>query len=596
MAGESTTGAAERGDAGDRAGWFFAILIAIIGALNLLVPRKYFLFGIHHASYLSPLFQVSWTLLAVALAVRTARPRAGWHMPRVALPAIAALFIASFFVFRTHFPTLQGDGPMGGSPYFATAPVLRDYPGINGRLQSFLSYALTKAMPQSLRFEFYRCGVGQDEQINNAWVLFTMLCGTALVLLVTGLLNRSRLSGAAKVGLQLTCLAAPAMMNAYGHFDSYIVPVLALYLWFGAALLADEHPQWAAPLLMAASLIGAWAHPILGILVGYVAILLFLRWTGRSWPLTLVLGAGALFALAPLAAGRPNRDLVDPANRAILGWLLHEKAMSLIQVALPALALAAAVLVRNRTALRRPAAMPAFGLGLLVSSLLMFLTLWFGYGVQDEFLYGLLGTLVLGAAIILWRAFGGSERVILCAGVLSLYLYVPRMAVYSNDLQVARLQDILIYDRCCANRYCSPHRLLALSLPLETPEYRELRLKILEDGFLNAPPHLDPFREEALATYVAWCFEFGEYDRGTLQLLWLIDNYSDHLVQLWDESGPYLTGRYRNVAPGLSRLFSRRLLDQKLAEKPDDYGWNQMREHLKSLDQNRTPPAPLRAP
>lgn len=114
------------------------------------------------------------------------------------------------------------------------------------------------------------------------------------------------------------------MLNAYGHFDSYIVPVLCIGLWIGATSYASLHPRrvfgWVG---MGLSLVaGAWAHPILMVLAAYTALLLILLplpRIGCRIPRWGAVSAGVMAGLMPYAIGRGNMDFFQPENHGLRG-------------------------------------------------------------------------------------------------------------------------------------------------------------------------------------------------------------------------------------------------------------------------------------
>lgn len=569
----------------------FAGAVVVVGALNLLLPRNYFLFGFDYLSWLPAWFRVAWTLLAAGAIAAAARAGNRFRLPGWVVPALAVLAVVSLFVFRTRYPTLQGDGTMGGSPYFGERPSFAAYAAINGRLQSFLSYGLSRAIPSWLRLPFHNCRLNYDSAHENAWILLTLLCGIFVVVLVTAAVLRTRLSGTARAGLLLCALASAPFLNAYGHFDSYVVPIATIAVWLVLVFALVSPPPTRLVLLVPATAAALglciWAHPLLALLAGYSAIALALVLLDRRnllVPTRWIIAAGVLYGFAPVFVGRGNKDFVNPELFGILPWLLHEKAMSLLCVALPPLLLAGTALLLDPQARagRRPG--PAFARILLISSALTVFTLWTGYGILDEFVYSLFGTLVLGAALLMVLVSSLDRRVLFYAGVFSLFLFVPRMILYSGDLQIPRFSHHLIRDRCSANRSCSPYRLAATMLPVDSERYRQRRLELFEKGFSDPLPHLMNFREENLTFYVAWALEFGAFEDGALQLQWMIDHSSDYLVPLWKNDNALFTTRYHNVAPRLSRDLAREMIKVRLQGNPNNEPLNAMMAYLDYLD------------
>lgn len=547
-----------------RVPWMIAIVAVF--ALNFLLPRSYLIFGVDHLSFLPMAFQIAWTCLALAV-VFFIPFIAQKGLSKWACGVLAAVTILSFFAFRTTLPAIHGDGETGGYPISGHAQISL-YPDTDSRLQSFLNEGLVRVVPATMRFRYQFNALFQNFQLNASWILLTLLCGTALVLFTTGMVCRWRASHTCRAGLLAVILSSPALLNAYGHFDSYIVPVCCIGLWFGALAAVSLHPRrvlgWAG---MALALIaGAWAHPILLVLTAYTALLLALLLLGKTRfriPLWGALAAGILTGLMPYAIGRGNMDVFNPANRSIAPWLLHEKLMSCVSVALPALLLGIAVVWRNRRSLRQVSPFQALALVMALSSVLLFFSLWVGYGLRDEFLYSMLGAICLGAVILLFLKTSPNEQLILAAAVFSVYLFVPKVWVYSGPLLYDRFSKHMLHDRCNAARKFSAYYLIASFTPVDTPEYRERKLATLAEGFTDPVAEWDQphYRKVNRAHYTAWCLEIGKDQAATRQLEWFLLNSPDVLPHLWRGDGrPFNNDLFLNRGPAQARVLSRKLL------------------------------------
>jgi hypothetical protein len=548
------------------------IAIAGVFALNFLLPRSFLLFGLDHISFLPLAFQIAWTGLALT-AVACVPLVAKKGLSKRGCWILAATAVLSFFAFRTTLPGIHGDGETGGYPASGVARISL-YPGTDGRLQSFLNKGLSRILPTTVRFRYQFNALFQDFPLNASWILLTLLCGTGLVLFATGMVCRWRASHACRVGLLAVILSAPPLLNAYGHFDSYIVPVLCICFWFGALSYASRHPRrvlgWAGMGL--ALVAGAWAHPILLVLGAYTALLLsllLLEKTGHRIPLGGAVAVGILAGLLPYAIGRGNLDFFRPENQGLVQWLIHEKGMSCLAVAFPAILLGGQVAWMHRRSLRQAGPFQALAVVLALSSVVLFFSLWVGYGIRDEFLYSMLGAICLGGVILLFLTTSPDERMVLAAAVFSIYLFVPKVWTYSGPLLYARFSQHMLHDRCNAARKFSAYYLVAAATPVDTPEYRERKLATLAEGFTGPVAEWDQphYRMNSRAHYTAWCLEFGKDQAAKRQLEWFLLNSPDVLTPMWRGNGrAFRNDQFLNRGPAKARAITRELL---IKHRPD---------------------------
>lgn len=554
--------------------FLFAGLIAGIAILNITFPRNYILFSVSHVSYLPLWFLCLWTFVCIVLIFVLPGYLSRARGSRRLLLVMCVFSMLSFMFFYSRFPAVHGDGDKGASPY-RDAPSLSRYPGGDGRLQSFLSYGLLKAAPDWFRLFYHNTMLNDNRVKNSAWILLTMLCGMFLALLATSVAGRIG-NGEIGVGFLLMFLTGPPMLNAYGHFDSYIVPVTCVYLWLFSVFMLSKDPGKAGNYIFSgfSLFLCVWAHPALFYLGWHTAFLIFMivaKEKGKYVFPYAWLFSGIACGFLPVFVGHGNNDWLRPD---LIGWLLHEKTMSCLQVALPALLLAVIVVVQDWKSLKRPDTLQSLSLALIVSSVLMFYTLWVGFGVFDEFLYSVFGAALLGAATLLFLSSKKMNgRLILYAGILSLYLYVPRVYVYSGSLLFDKLETEHVFDRCDANRVCSPYRHFALAAPVDTPEYRARRLDILKTGFENPLPVWEEERYilENRVFYTVWCMEFGEYSKALEQLSWFVENRPELLPELWNKGNGIIfhTYKYRNISHRVSRILTRCILGSKMRSEPD---------------------------
>lgn len=567
--------------------------MAGIVLLTTLVGSRWAWFGVDHLAYLPDSFSVVWCLFCFAVLLVLADPhrRARWL-----LPSLLGAFLLSLPVGRTLFPTYQGDGDLGGYPLLGLTPALGDYPNENGRLSAFLGRCMDVVLPDAWVLPFHHCGTGQSVSGNTAWLVVTMLAGAALALAVFHAVRRGPMPDRTQGAFFLVAIAAPPMAQAYGHFDSYVVAVVAAAWWGWAAWRCLAAPGVAAWWHLAFSTVAAaWAHPVLVVLVLQDVVLVWLvlaRRQAAGLPARLWVPLAGVFSLWPYVVGAGNLDWFKPEGRSILALLLHEKALSLLQVALPAVVLLLGV-TRARAVEGRAGAQ-VFGQWLALTSAALFLTLWTGYGLSDEFLYGLPGTLLLVGALLTWWAAGADPRRLAGVAALSLFLFVPRIAVYRTDIAWQRLHRHLPMDRCAAHRHVSPYRLLAQMTPVETPAFQERRLAVLREGFERPLPHLSGFADENRAAYVAWSLAFDDASRAWPELAALLASGAGVLAELWSLDDPFHTGRYADAVPWKARALARVVLEEWASTGSSDDIQRRERAYLDALEHEAPNPFRVR--
>lgn len=126
--------------------------------------------------------------------------------------------------------------------------------------------------------------------------------------------------------------------------------------------------------------------------------------------------------------------------------------MSCLSVALPAILLGLSVLWLRRRSLRHLGPFQALAIVMAISSVLLFFSLWFGYGLRDEFLYSMLGAICLGGVILLVVTTVPDNRLILGAAIFNVYLFAPKVWVYSGPLLHTRFTHHMRHDPCSAAR------------------------------------------------------------------------------------------------------------------------------------------------
>ncbi|MEM7390760.1 MAG: hypothetical protein AAF492_00310 [Verrucomicrobiota bacterium] len=578
----------------DRSSLPFFGLVLVIGLFNLIWPKNYALYAIDHASFISPLFQFQWLLVILGLLFLMARKGDRLKLPKAVLFVVAIAFILSFFIFRSTFPSVHGDGEGGGSPHHGK-PVLKEFPKYDARLQSFLGYGLSRLLPENVRFNYNFTSLHINHPVNSAWLILLLLVGAGLVIRLTWLAERSSMSNEAALGFLLTTLASAAGLNAYGHFDSYLIPIALLTAWLLTLYKTHQNPGrkiWWVVLFAGLPVI-TWAHPVLLYIAGYAGLFGFLLLLKRRLPLWLLLAGAVLYGWAPFAIGRGYHDFFDPTLRHLVGWMLHEKTMALLQAALPALFLIVLLLIRRTVDVSQP--IQSVALFMAVSASILIFTLRLGYGLLDEFLYSMFGVLITGAALLLFLTSREKPQLLLYTGLLSLFLFFPRVYLYAGERLLDRFEQHLPREYTKSNLFHGPYKLLAMNVPLNTKKLQDRRLGLLEKGFLEPEPAWEKHRDRSLAFYIVWCYEFDQLERTRGLLERLIDRNSDTLLYLWlEEPDPFQTRSYRGVSKRMIRRACRQILGRKLAANPDNEQLQIMSRTLLAIDRRggRMPEAP----
>ena len=591
------------GNVGGRNGrWCFVALVLAIAIINLVAPRNYFLLFVDHLSYLPTGFLLAWTAGIALLMTLVPRGKARREVASVIIALTALLLLVSFVLYRTTLPGLQGDGEAGAWPHnFGVASIFR-FPGAAGRLQSFLSTGLKALGADGIPFTYHFSNLAyENRDLNRAWILATMLTGAAIVLVVTRLVSGLRTRPSTRIGIQLCFLTSSAMLGAYGHFDSYIVPALTVVLWFVACLGCLRRPGRISGYLWlgCTGLLALWAHPMLGVLCVLSAGMVALRWWGRhrrDVPAWIVPVGALVVGVVPYGLKSGNWELLSPALAAERWWLIHEKLASLLQAALPALVLAAVVLCGRRGRLRRLSVPQAFGALTAASAVVLTFTVWLGYGMKDEFIYALFGLTMLSGIVLLTLFSRVNRAALLWTGLLSLYLFVPRMLVYAGEPMNERYIDHYPRDRCWVNRELSPYWILAQMQPLDTPGYQAKRLQILESAIANGESWGNRGDQQALnaGLDLAWSFAFGRYDREVEQFEHLVELNPDMVRALWMTPNVFATGRYDHRASWVARERCKAILQDKLRLSPKDAVLQGLLTELNRMQDASPAPQPLK--
>jgi len=592
----------------DRLAWVFAAIVAAILGLNLLLPRSYTIFAVDPLSYLPLGVGLAWTACIVALIVGAGfwrNPRLGTRVP---LLGVAAILCVSFFAFRVLYATIQDDGEHGPLQWDGKnlMPYGKNLIGgvipLPPRLHTVLWYWATRLFGAKIVAFDYRFPILDREALgNDNYILVTMLIGVAVVVLTTALLYARRVSALRALACQVALLCSYPLLMAYGHIDNYIASTLAIAVWYAALFVAGTRPpRWYHYAgLPAAAVFGFWAHPYfiqLLPLTGLFIALSVLDRSGIRWPgwVTVALPAVAL-TISPFLGGVGNRYLFESG---IPGVLLYERLQLCLIVCLPTLLLLGVFRARNPRLLARPAPLPATLAATVLAALGMFVSFNVEQATYGEFDWAIFGSLIVGAAVAFWLTpeaapagagaapptATGDEKPLIYVALLSLFLFAPRVYIYSGDLYYQRFAAILPRDQCYYAASMSPYVLVGLRTPVDTAEDRARKLKAFETGAFSPLPIWDKFRELNHLYYVAWCFEVGEEQKGLTGLLWYFKNNPQGLMDLW-RGGTRFTNRCQNNAYHRIRAMSRRIIDENLKANPTNAMLKQLSEILIQFEQ-----------
>lgn len=557
--------------------------VALVAFLSMALPGSFFLFCVNYASWLPLPVQIAWAAAVLAaMAAAMAFRNSPWldRVARAALYAAAALACMSFFVWRTPYPTLHGDGPAG-------------YHALDGWAN------LRPALPQSFArmdrwaLDAPTCDpIHRDLTLDRATIRMVVVFGALAVLCALMFLRSIEQDPVVRLGLFLLVVSAPAMAGGYGHYDGYTESVFFQLLWWGALCLSARGggtPRGGPALLIVLALLAFSVHPLNLILVAYTGYLLWFQRRGirlgdRARSVAGV-GFAVLLGLAPLLMANnalTTRQTTVPLGLYLTPYLwrfLHLKLSSFLLAAFPAAVAFISLCVITRT---RPMSSPdplthLAGVAFLNVFILMF-TLGMDLGVADEFLYGLPGTAALGSVVILSRRVADrmETRTVLFFGLLSLYLFVPKVWVNAGPRCVDRFGDLYPQDQCLHNVRISPYLHLALSLPVDRAEDRSRCLAILMEGVNTPIPYWRRYSPKVRGFYVAWAYAFGRTDAGRDALKRILTDQPQLAPSLWVDGVAY-TDRYAPDVAARIRRDSRRLLqanpgsvpplaDQKLLE------------------------------
>lgn len=488
-----------------------------------------------------------------------------------AILLLAAMVCASFWLFPAWYPTLQGDGEFGGSPRPNLEGITRphfDYPENNARLPSFVNDVLARLTNGHPYRNLPFTHLDHNPAINGSWMLLCLLTGTILVLALGRGFARSRTgTPCSRLALFTLVVTSPPMLNAYGHFDSYILPVALVAAWgFFLTRHATDKNETTTPFLESlAGVFALWAHPVCGIAL---AGTLF-YWVVRHRPAfsTVALPAGVAMGLLPLAVpGFGNSDLLNLATDPMWPQHLASRLVPAALAVIPIIFLVPAALRADRN---RNDPLRSTALFILTAALLLLFTINAGLGLGDELLLSIPGAFVLWAIIGLGRTADLPLKSLQRVALFSVLLFAARVAVNSSPALFDLYLWYAPHDHCQKHRVVSPHATLGLHVPITSEADRDRRLAVFKAGIESTHPQWRHFQSLNLQYYTAWCFELGREEEGRKALLWALQFNPELLPELW-RRGCFFTWRAHDTAWQKIRAESALLIESNLREHPED--------------------------
>jgi hypothetical protein len=434
-----------------------------------------------------------------------------------------AVFILSN---RTEFPNIHGDGEDG---YISVKFndqfniwMVKDFPAQNGRLQSYLHWA-ADSLPQA-QYSYHRSWLTQPQQVdhrNLSWISMTLAlglisCFVAFIITLVTLPQYQRFIS----GMLLLIGWSPYMLNAMGHFDSYIVAVTAGMFWLGCVWL---YYKWGEKklhyvLLLGVSGLAMFAHP--GNFFYVIGTIMLIKHRA-------VYFLGVILLLAATWNHLDVSTLSDKPN-----WMtgtipfgfglikhIHLRGMAMLQETLPAIVLGL-LCIRSINTQRQKAGV-VMALMAIISSFIFSIS----YGIIDELAYSVFGLVVFcGIAMACQKELLVQRAVY--AGLLSFVLFVASGRVYSDSRIMDREYRSIRFETCNTIRELSPYVSMGLRHPIDTPELKQHRLAIFKEG-MYTPVNLyntQQTRMICLYYYTAWSLEFKDYEQAVRGLQIYEDN------------------------------------------------------------------------
>lgn len=563
---------------------FFAGLIALIALINLVLPDSFYFFGLNTMSTLPAWFQLLWTAVILGLVFLMQKMEKPKDFPFIISGIlITSIFIASFFIFRTKYPSLLGDAEPGARPCDPVIEWFRFPKAGGGRLPEVLSVFIGNLLPSSFRFNYGHTVLFDNFPVNNGWIIQTFIFAIATTLLVVLASNRLKQPASTKTALALFILCSWPMLNAYGHFRSFQSGIFFAWIWFLFLVSLGRQPgKWTNyPPVIITALMAAWCHPSYLLLIPYslalAGLIILEKWKIRI-TLPLILLSAIIIGMAPLLYR------VLPFYGNVGRTTLHTGLMSCIHCSLPVLVLLGFIVYDKHAELKKPDPLQATCIVMVTASTLLFFSSYYEYAIVMDIALAMYTALIYAGAVYLFFSTKADFKILALSALLGIYTCVPAIYVYSNGHLADRLMKLCPQDTASGTyQGMSPYVRLGLCMPIYTKADQQRRLSVFKTGFTNDIPDWQKFKGLNLMYYIAWCFEFGEIEEGSRVLLQVF-NQPAALQDLWRNPTRF-TDRYENRAYRRIRDVSRQIIEENLKTNPDNQYLQQLSQLLDQYEE-----------
>jgi hypothetical protein len=588
-------------------------VIAWVTLTNLVAAQSYTFLAWNYASYFSFTFQLGWALTGgVLLALWYLRVQRGCSASRGALVGLFLIGLAvcaSLAIFQTAYPTMAGDGTNGEGTIRGSAQAAlfrRRFPRVYINLLADVIF----------KGDVYRIWQWSEGVVAAAYVA---LSGWVAWRFSTQIF--------ARIGLMLYLVCTPPLISTYGHYDSYGMALLTQTLFWILLVSIDRATSTRSAIqrgigCFVVALVAWWTHPIHVLLIAFLAYYAAARILRGRFPaavkwwlillgsLLLALGSSAmpLFKFPEYLLDPKVEQGYLPLEGDFLGWFIHSKLMDYLTVALPGVVLLVWQVTQGKHIPKRlkarnrdPLPLAGAAIAAILASMFSHTTIPFMQGINDEFARTAIATMLLApAAILFYLCIPSTHRgVLFVFGVLTLFLQLPRVMVYSGDTYLDRMQSLYPHDQCGHNTKMSPYAHLGLNIPMHTEALRQRRLALFEKGITNPLPQWEKYRALNMLYLITWSYEFGDLNRARSYLAKLVQVSPETLPSVLI-SGAMFTHCYENKGFLTARSDIRKMLAY-LSENQEQPIFQKLTAFLDRLDhqtemnRDRYPPStPLR--
>lgn len=526
---------------------------------------RYLFYGVDHWTYFPLIVSVAaiaTLILSWRYSVQVGRTigKAWWIIP--------CLAILSIFVFRTEYPNYHGDGEMGVGDKITFS--WKEGDSVIGNLRQYqvhnlIMYASQRIFtnpPAIFKYHYmaaYHHPNGADSSpLENLLMMQSMAQGIIIALVLALVVLRMKSSGAFKFGLLLLLLASEPMLSAYGHFDSYIEPVLCFTMWAIAFAWSLNKPLKFLVLPLALSGLCVVGHPLM-FTVPIFTVLSPLRDKVSGKQAAIAGLAASCLILVTGYSIRSGYNL-DSSLRMILAKA-HSVLMSIAQTSIPSLAL----LWMTRKKWENKA-LVCF---LITSSLGLFVMAHIQWFILDEFVTSVIACPMIFAAVLSLKRDNQDEKSLVRAALLSAFLFIPAMIVYSGDKIIDRWEALIPHEVSANTMSYSPTVLLGSRACVDTEELRARKVEYFRQGWKHPKKPFENLAGLNMLYYAAWCLEFGYKSEAYAAMVEMTEMNPMLLNELF-MPGVRFTWRYKNQAYIRARLMAIPILKDYCLKHPDD--------------------------